>query len=171
MSWIASISGGGGLKTFTSIPQTFTHLQIRMNNRDAFTSTPSYTYMRFNGDAGNTANNHSLSGNGATASAAANQINANYVITIPFPGTNDLANVFGATVIDIFDYTNTNKFKTAKALSGYDLNGSGRVGIYSGVWRNTNAITSIGIGSAYQEDAAGFRADLYGITSSSVTGA
>ena len=172
MVWIASITGATtGLKTFTNIPQNFTHLQIRMNNRDLYVSTPSYTYMRFNGDTGNTANNHWLRGDGASASSAANQIDLNYVITVPQPGNNALANVYGATIIDILDYSNPNKFKTAKAISGYDLNGSGFVGQYSGAWRNTAAITSIGIGSAYQEDAANFRVDLYGITTSSATGA
>ncbi len=172
MFWIATITGStAGLKTFSNIPQNFTHLQIRMNNRDLFGSTPSYTYMRFNGDMGNTANNHWLRGDGASVNVASNQINANYVITVPQPGNNALANVRNATIIDILDYTNTNKFKTARAISGYDLNGSGIVGIYSGVWRNAAAITSIGIGSAFQEDAATFRADLYGITSSLVTGA
>jgi hypothetical protein len=171
MVWIASMSGGGGLKTFTNIPQTFTHLQIRMNNRDLYVSTPSYTYMRFNGDTGDTANNHWLRGDGSSVTSAANQINGNYVITVPQPGNNALANVQNATIIDILDYTNTSKFKTARAISGYDLNGSGFVGLYSGMWRNTAAITSIGIGSAYQEDASTFRADLYGITTSQVTGA
>ena len=172
MHYIATITGAtAGLKTFSNIPQTFTHLQIRMNNRDLNATTPSYTYMRFNGDAGATANNHWLRGDGASVTSNANQINSNYVITVPQPGNNALANVYGATIIDILDYTNTNKFKTARAISGYDLNGSGFVGLYSGMWRDTAAITSIGIGSAYQEDAANFRVDLYGITSSPTTGA
>lgn len=162
---------GGGLKTFSNIPQNFAHLQIRMNNRDLYATTPSYTYMRFNGDMGNTANNHNVRGDGASVTASANQINANYVITVPQPANNALANVYGATIIDILDYSSTTKFKTARAISGYDLNGSGFVGLYSGMWRDTSAITSIGIGSAYQEDATFFRVDLYGIGISEQTGA
>jgi hypothetical protein len=142
-----------------------------MYNRDTFGSPPAYTYLRFNGDLNNTANNHSLTGNGSTASAAANQINANYVITVPIPGATSLANAYSVTIIDILDYTNTTKFKTAKAISGYDLSGSGIVGMYTGVWRGTAAITSIGMGSAYAEDATYFRVDLYGITTSPATGA
>jgi hypothetical protein len=41
------------------------------------------------------------------------------------------------------DYTNTNKNKTARSLWGYDANGSGYVGLYSGLWRNTSAINRI----------------------------
>ena len=174
MHYIASVSqavNGSGLKTLTNIPQNFTHLQLRMYSRDLFATTPAYTYMRFNGDTGSTANNHSIVGNGTTLSAGANQINGNYVITVPIPSLNALTNAYGATIIDILDYTNTNKNKVARAFSGYDLNGSGNVGVYTGLWRNTAAITSIGIGSAYQEDAAFFRVDLYGISTASATGA
>jgi hypothetical protein len=167
MHHIATITQSPGLKTFTNIPQIYTHLQLRMVHRDIYATTPSYSYMRFNGDLGNTANNHWLRGNGASVQSAANQINLNYVITAPQPASNALADIYASTIIDILDYTNTAKFKTARALSGYDLNGSGFVGLYSGVWRNTAAITSIGIGSAYQEDATYFKVSLYGLTSSS----
>jgi hypothetical protein len=174
MHYIASVSqavNGSGLKTLTNIPQNFTHLQLRMYSRDLFSTTPAYTYMRFNGDTGNTANNHNIRGNGSTLFAEANAINLNYVITVPIPSANALTNAYGATIIDILDYTNTNKNKVARAFSGYDLNGSGNVGVYTGLWKNTAAITSIGIGSAYQEDAAFFRVDLYGISIASATGA
>ena len=166
MHYISTITGASsGLKTFTNIPQIYTHLQLRMIHRDIFTTTPSYTYLRFNGDLGNTANNHYLRGDGSSAVSGANQINANYVITVPQPSNDALANVYASTIIDILDYSSTTKFKVARAISGYDLNGSGLVGIYGGMWRDTSAITSIGIGSAYQDDVANFRVDLYGITS------
>jgi hypothetical protein len=53
------------------------------------------------------------------------------------------ANIFSGFVIDILDYANTNKYKTIRYLSGYDANGSGRVGLGSGSWRSTSAVTSI----------------------------
>jgi len=55
------------------------------------------------------------------------------------------ANIFGAFVADILDYKNTNKYKTIRALSGNDQNGGGLIGFHSGLWQNTNAITSITI--------------------------
>jgi hypothetical protein len=47
--------------------------------------------------------------------------------------------------MDILDYANTNKYKTVRTLSGYDLNNAtyGALRSYSGLWMNTNAITSI----------------------------
>jgi hypothetical protein len=38
-----------------------------------------------------------------------------------------------------------NKHKTVRGLAGWDANGSGYGGISSGVWRNTNAVTSINL--------------------------
>jgi hypothetical protein len=52
-------------------------------------------------------------------------------------------NMFGAGVIDILDYANTNKYKTSRLLGGEDLNGSGRVYLMSSNWQKTTAITQI----------------------------
>jgi hypothetical protein len=54
-----------------------------------------------------------------------------------------LADAFGAGVVDILDYKDTNKYKTVRNLTGVDMNGMGELGLISGLWRNTNAITSI----------------------------
>ena len=59
------------------------------------------------------------------------------------PAASATASIFGSAIIDIFDYANTNKYKTMRSLYGSDLNGSGQVGIASSVWMNTNAINSI----------------------------
>jgi hypothetical protein len=47
------------------------------------------------------------------------------------------------SIIDILDYKNTNKYKVVLTFAGLDNNGSGESGLYSGMWMNTNAITSI----------------------------
>ena len=57
--------------------------------------------------------------------------------------TGETANSFGAYVVDVLDYANTNKYKTVRTLGGKDLNGSGQEGLYSNLWKNTNAITDI----------------------------
>ena len=40
-------------------------------------------------------------------------------------------------------YKRQSKYKTQRTLGGYDNNGAGVVGLSSGVWMNTNAVTSI----------------------------
>jgi hypothetical protein len=76
------------------------------------------------------------------------------------------------TIIDILDYTNTNKNKTMRSISGFDRNGGGTVGIWSVLYStNTNAITSLILSGGGSYIANGSRFDLYGITSSQETGA
>jgi hypothetical protein len=50
-----------------------------------------------------------------------------------------------ATVTDIIDYANTNKYKTLRSLGGTDRNGTGEIQLASGLWMNTTAISSIQI--------------------------
>ena len=81
-------------------------------------------------------------GNGA----AIRSDNGNTVARISLAYYNGLpsaTSTFGTFIIDILDYANTNKYKTTRALAGYDGNGSGGPSLDSGNWRNTNAITSI----------------------------
>lgn len=132
----------GAIPTFTSIPQTYKHLQIRGIAKSTVTTT-GVTFPLFwaNGDYGANYARHSLTGNGATASASGSasvsQINLS---NIPTATT---SNIFGAFVIDILDYTNTSKFKTIKMTGGYNTNaGVGTIQMISGLWRSTSAISS-----------------------------
>ena len=73
------------------------------------------------------------------------------------------ANVFGAGVLDILDYANTNKNKTAKTLAGFDANGSGFADLWSGAWYNTQAITSVTLVAGSFLFAENSRFALYGV--------
>jgi hypothetical protein len=126
--------------SFTSIPQTYTHLQLRyisLDSRNQYEDSP--VDMRFNSDSGSNYARHSLYGNGSTAYATA-EINQTFIRMWGGSQTN----YFLAAVTDILDYTSTSKNKTIKQLFGVDLNGSGEVGLSSGMWFATPAaITSI----------------------------
>ena len=134
-----SVGAGGSLSlTFSSIPSTYSHLQIRGIAKYLNTAGGSMR-LQFNSDTGANYSYHYLSGDGATASAGAGTsstfINTNV-------GQQDTAQ-FSASVIDILDYANTNKYKTSRILSGLDKNGSGSMQLLSGLWLSTSAITSI----------------------------
>jgi hypothetical protein len=135
-------AGGASTVTFSSIPSTYTHLQIRILSRDSRVSTNSDSTMRFNADTAANYSEHNISGDGGTVFVGAGTSVTNMNIGNQ-PGLNTTASVFGSRVIDILDYANTNKYKTMRCLSGYDANGSGWVMLSSGSWRNTAAITSI----------------------------
>jgi len=134
-------SGGSSSISFTSIPATYKHLQIRNLARCDRTVTYTSNIIRFNSDTTNSNySQHELMGNGSTASAGGGGSSAIYTL---IPGTSTTSNVFQGEVIDILDYQNTNKNKTVRILSGYDANGSGVIFFGSGSWMNISAITSI----------------------------
>lgn len=136
-------SGGASTITFSSIPSGYSHLQIRGVSKSNITGTGNRyaVQIQFNGDTSSSYAMHQIYGDGSGVSvfAYASQNAAEIVEN----ASNDTANVFGATVIDILDYSNTNKYKTVRALSGVDANGAGRVALGSGLWMNTSAVTSI----------------------------
>jgi hypothetical protein len=153
---IATVTvGGGGAAsvTFSSIPGTFTHLQLRM-----FVQETRADYgiagarMTFNSDGGSNYAYHQVNGNGSSADAGANTSVSFIRINDGSFGTNQGPGglTFGASVLDILDYANTNKYKTTRALAGVDINGTvlsvgGRVGLFSGLWQSTSAVTSFSI--------------------------
>lgn len=139
-------SGGASSITFSSIPSTFKHLQIRAIAKDTGTTygTGLQAYLRMNSDSGANYSYHFLRGQGSSAAAGGggtyNQMYLGY-----YPGSSSNTYGFGVMVIDILDYANTNKNKTARALSGDDLNGSGTIALTSGLWQSTAAISTITI--------------------------
>lgn len=147
-------AGGASSITFSSIPQTYTHLQLRMLTIGNGSTTAS-GFMAINGDS-TTSNyrTHYVYGNGSTAAASTN--GTNYV---PFAmGTSSAP---GAEILDILDYTNTNKNKVIRSLSGVDANGSGQVSLVSILWSNTSAINSISLSFTTIQQYSSFA--LYGI--------
>jgi hypothetical protein len=151
-----TLSGSTSTLTFSSIPQTFTHLQLRMFAVSAYNDPR----LQFNGDTGSNYSLHQLYGNGSTTSAAGYAS-----LTYVSAGTNGASSTsyFSPYINDILDYTNTNKNKTVRNISGFDTNGTGNVIMQSSVWLNTAAITSITIFAA-SNFASGSTFQLYGIT-------
>jgi len=141
---IATVSVGSGGQSeidFTSISSNYNHLQIRGIAKDS-NSTTQQLRMRFNGDTGSNYTLHHILGDGASASAGSGT-NTTHIQMVYCVSLNSYT-AFGGAVIDILDYKNTNKYKTVRALAGYDRNGSDSyISFNSGLWMNTNAITSI----------------------------
>ena len=149
--------------SFTSIPGTYKHLQIRGIARNTIAGTTADTeYLRFNSDSGPNYAYHQLYGNGSTVTAN----NSTTTSLIPYseiPRNGTTASVFGSFIVDILDYASTTKNKTVRSFYGYDLNGSGIITLASGLWMSTAAITSINVNAAADTMAAGATFSLYGI--------
>jgi len=164
---IATVTLGSAASTisFSSIPSTYQHLQLRGIVRSAG-SDASYQHIaiQLNSDTGNNYWSHGLYGTGSSALAHADGSAVNKMLSANIPTTTQTASAFNGTVIDILDYANTNKNTTVRALGGFDSNGGGALGLYSGLWSNTAAVSTVTL-SVYQGSnfAANSSFALYGI--------
>ena len=122
--------------TFSGIPSTYTHLQVRLQTS---ASAAANYYYQVNGDTGSNYSWHELLGENTSplAGNAATQAQGyfTYSASSSYPTS---------AVLDFLDYGNIYKYKTIRALGGQDANSTGsRVEFTSTAWRNTAAITSI----------------------------
>ena len=156
---IATITGNtSNTVTFTSIPQTFTHLQLRVTARCALGgySFSGYTFRLGSSNSIDSGNNYSYhrfytSGNNSFGTDGA----ANYgsLGDVFFTANDAIANNFAVSIIDIWDYTNTSKYKTTKHSTAFDNNATGNTGwnnasvggisYGSGNWRSFNAVNTL----------------------------
>ena len=146
--------------TFSSIPTNYKHLQLRYT---AHTSANQSTLRgRFNSDT-TSANytRHFLSGDGAAAASSATTSNG----WLDFGPLDQGSNLVGVGVIDVFDYANTDKNKTTRALSGRAGSSNRLVTLSSGAWLSTSAVTELTLSEALygQNLLSGSRFSLYGI--------
>ena len=134
------MTGAQSSVTFSSIPSTYKHLQVRIIGN---VSTDGNLLMRVgNGsaDSGSNYSWHQMYGAGSGSGGAVSGASSTQMY---FASMTNGSNIFGASIIDILDYADTNKYKTIRGLDGYDANGSGVVDLASGSWRNTAAINTI----------------------------
>lgn len=166
---IASATGTGSSTslTFSSIPSTYQHLQIRGISRNTGGSVSYAIYLTFNGSSSGYAW-HYLKGNGSTASASGVASEVNINLQNADAGGTSTASTVGASIIDIHDYASTTKNKTVRAITGTDANTASpffAVSLGSGLWANTDAITSITITNGYNFFSTNTTFALYGIKS------
>lgn len=167
-TWTAS--GAATAFTFTNIPQTFTHLQMRAFGRVLNAQAGDQAGVQFNGDT--TLANYAfleVLGNGSSVGVGS------YTSTYPFMftevGGTAVANTWGVSICDILDYRNTTKNKVLRAINGRDMQTQGQSRLCGGLWLSTAAITSITVfNQTGGQFADGSRFDLYGVSSSLLTG-
>ena len=151
-------AGGTSTITFSSIPNTYKHLQIRWIALNG--TNPAYTKINFNSDTGANYAWHQLYANGSTVVGAGG---GSKTFAIADESVGGATSTAGVAVADILDYTDTNKNKTVRVLSGRDQNGSGNVVFNSGAWFNTAAITRIDLTFSSSNVAQYSQFALFGI--------
>ena len=157
---IATVTvGAGGQSTvsFTSIPSTYKHLQLRCSIMNTTTNNPRFTLN--NDTIGANYYMHSIYNNNPNVSTY-NEANNAGGIAFAY---NESTTSPTASITDILDYSNTNKYKTSRIMSGYDANGTGYIFYRSGLWMSTSAVNRIDITSTGGNLAQYSSFALYGI--------
>lgn len=162
---IATVLGTGSSNTitFSSIPQTYTSLQIRFNGRCS-SGAITDCYVRYNSDTGSNYTQHwtfglDTGGPYLSSSGARSPFSIGYIQGYD-------TNPTTAGIIDIHDYSSTTRNKTTRFITGGDeqqTSSQGALTIGSGLWMNTNAITSIDIVLASSNWTSSSTFALYGI--------
>jgi len=149
--------------SFSSIPQTYKHLQIRGTVRvTAITNTGGVMTIRLNGDSTASYSWHALFGNGGS-STSEGVINTTEVRAYMIPGSSAEANLFSPFVMDILDYS-VAKNKTTRNFIGNAVLGAGQIRLESGSLYKTPAISTISLSNISTNNfVANSRFSLYGI--------
>ena len=158
-----NITAEGSSFSFTGLDaySDYKHLQMRMvlGKADGDGRLNSF-YLRFNSDGGTNYPSHQLTGTGSAVSANA-FTNETLVRLTEVKSRNSGNGIFGAVVLDILDFSNTNKYKTVRYLGGGNNTSESKVTLGSSAWLSTNAITRIDSFSSVV--GTGSRISLYGI--------
>jgi hypothetical protein len=166
---IATFTPSGSTSiTFSSIPSTYSHLQIRVMSRtfNGSSGGDGALRLRINGLSTSIYDRHNLSGNSSSASAGSDINSTEFSLDAMSTGDLTAAGIFGVGIIDIIDYASTTKNKTLRWINGANANGSGNeiIRLQSGLWRNTGAINSLNFFDATANGfASGTVFSLYGI--------
>lgn len=154
-------AGGQSVIDFTNIPSGYKHLQIRAA---MMCSAVQNMYMQVgSGGSLDTSSNyswHQLYGEGHNG---INLSNGNTSATFLYVGYNYNTSYPNVSIIDLYDYSNPNKFKAMGTIAGTDNNGSGYVQTWGGSWRSTNAINTIRLTPGSGNFAQYGKFALYGI--------
>jgi hypothetical protein len=151
----------------SSYGSTYQHFQIRAVVRTDRAANEDIIAITFNGDSASNYVSHLLAGTGSSVVSQESVTGGPHTyIYAGFTATNNsAANAFSGHIIDILDPFETTKFKTIRQLFGHPA--GNLVGLTSGLWRSTSAVTSIkldaAIGTVFK---TGSRFSLYGMRSS-----
>ena len=159
---IATVTGTGSSPTisFTSIPGTYKHLQIRANAKS--TGSGATYNIAFNSDTtSENYNAHRIMGAAGTVSAAGNIGGRNFFGYY----YGDSMDAFTGMIIDIHDYTDTGKYKIARTNAGvqHNLTQAAEHALASILWESTSAITSITLNHNSGNWSSNSTFALYGI--------
>jgi hypothetical protein len=156
------LTGSTASVTFSSIPQTYENLQVRMVTRNDAAAVFTTVFLRIN-SSNTTADYryHGITGNSQNIPSAFNNTD---LIIGDAVGATGPANAYTAQVVDILDYASSSKNKVTRTLTGHATTSTNsRIGIYSGLYKSVAPLTTINFSLATGNFVTGSRFSLYGI--------
>lgn len=151
--------------TFSSIPSTYKHLQVRIsarNNRSV--GDQASGFWEANGDTNNgNYTTYILSGNGTSTLSCNAYGTGSYTGLSTLTPSSNVTSVQGVIIYDFLDYANTNKYKTARCMNGWEVQGTGSMYYSSNLWLSFNAITSLSFTVPGYNWSTNSKFALYGI--------
>ena len=147
----------------TKYASTYQHLQIRYT--EYYTSAGNSTICQLNGDTAGNYNSHGLwsGGTGPFSSYQGPGATALLVNHFGVGHTSD-TNIRTVGVIDFLDAFETTKNTTMRSFYGQVGSGANIIGLHSGLWRNTAALTSLKfMTNGSMSFATGTRFSIYGL--------
>ena len=136
--------------SFTSIPGTYQHLQIRASVRDTASDSVESIYVQLGGasdspvDTGNNYIRNYIDVDGTSETGSGQLSNTNIWLGKATAASAD-SEKFGGMFINILDYANTNKQTTVQAFleAHYTSGNSARMRFTAGLWTDLEAVQTI----------------------------
>ena len=153
-------SGSNGNINFTSIPSTYTHLQLRGSY--SFTGTAGTPRARLGNNGVDSGNNyawHDFYANGTSVSTwNGHTTEPNFYLGLGGETVHQTS-----LIMDIFDYANTSKYKTIRSIFGFAGSTVGTIYVSSALWASTLAVTNINFSIQVNHFQQYSHFSLYGI--------
>ena len=150
--------------TFSSIPATYRDLILVSFVRSNRAATDDDFFVKFNSDSGSNYSYVRMVGRGGGASSASNINGTNANDLGQIPAASSTAGQFANSVLQIMDYSATDKHKTT--LTRTNAAGSTDVtGAHAGRWANTAAITTVSLNPRLGSFISGSTFNLFGVIS------
>ena len=157
-------SGGAATIAFTTIPQTYTDLLLKISGRTANADVDDFALIKFNADTGSNYPYKQLRGNGS--SATSNDGTLTSAALVRLNGDTSTASTFASNDIYIPNYTgSTQKSASADGVSENNATAA-TASLWAALWTGTVAITDLTItpnGGNFSQYSTAY---LYGISNS-----
>jgi hypothetical protein len=165
-----TLSSATSFFDFTNIPQNYKHLQLRLRVRGAASNPIDYFLFQIQPWTSNSDYyTHAMEAvNDTNVRGSIYSPTNTFSVNLMSSGSQN-ANNFTALVVDFYDYSNTNKFKTAQVFGGFSADNTtsgqnnGNITISGGILPQLAPITNIRV-AAYTNLTVGSTFSLYGVS-------